>query len=82
MLLKHYPLDKQEAFGVEIIKAFGYDFQSGRQDTTHHPFMTKFSLNDVRITTRFQENDLGDGLFSTLHESGHAMYELGIDKSL
>ena len=81
VLLKHYPLDKQEAFGVEIIKAFGYDFQHGRQDTTHHPFMTKFSLNDVRITTRFQENDLGDGLFSTLHESGHAMYEQGIDKS-
>ena len=81
VLLKHYPLDKQEAFGVEIIKAFGYDFQRGRQDTTHHPFMTKFSLDDVRITTRFQENDLGDGMFSTLHESGHAMYEQGIDKS-
>jgi carboxypeptidase Taq len=41
--------------------------------------MTKFSLGDVRITTRFHESDLGDGLFSTLHESGHAMYEQGIN---
>jgi carboxypeptidase Taq len=41
--------------------------------------MTKFSLGDVRITTRFREDDLGDGLFSTIHEAGHAMYEQGID---
>jgi carboxypeptidase Taq len=40
--------------------------------------MTKFSLGDVRITTRTRENDLTDSLFSTLHESGHAMYEQGI----
>jgi carboxypeptidase Taq len=40
--------------------------------------MTKFSLGDVRITTRFKEDDLREGLFSTIHESGHAMYEQGI----
>ena len=79
VLFQEFPIDKQEALGVEIIKDFGYDFERGRQDTTHHPFMTKFSLGDVRITSRFNRNDLGDGLFSTLHESGHAMYELGID---
>ena len=49
---------------------------------THHPFMTKFSLGDVRITTRVKENDLNEALFSTLHESGHAMYELGINMNL
>ncbi len=64
-----------------IIKQLGYDFNRGRQDKTHHPFMTKFSLGDVRITTRFQPNYLGDGLFSTIHEAGHAMYEQGIDMS-
>ncbi len=79
VLFQEFPVDKQAALGVEIIKDFGYDFERGRQDTTHHPFMTKFSLGDVRITSRFNPNDLGDGLFSTLHESGHAMYELGID---
>jgi carboxypeptidase Taq len=70
--------DKQLAFGIEVIKAYGYDFDRGRQDLTHHPFMTKFSLGDIRITTRVQPNDFTDSLFSTLHESGHAMYEQGI----
>ena len=78
-LHQHFPEDKQRAFGEHVIKQFGYDFTRGRQDKTHHPFMITFSLNDVRITTRFLENDLGEGLFSTMHEAGHALYELGID---
>ncbi|MBI1744165.1 carboxypeptidase M32 [Candidatus Acetothermia bacterium] len=77
-LKKNYPEAQQWPFGVEVIKRFGYDFSRGRQDKTHHPYCIKFSLGDVRITTRFKENDLGEGLFSTLHESGHAMYEQGI----
>lgn len=78
-LHEKYPEDEQLAFGNEIIKNFGYDFQRGRQDKTHHPFMIKFSLGDVRITTRVKEDDLSEALFSTLHESGHAMYEQGIN---
>ena len=78
-LHKHYPESQQWAFGEQIVRAFGYDFERGRQDKTLHPFCTTFSIGDVRITTRFQEYDLGDGLFSTLHESGHAMYEQGVD---
>ncbi|RMD99199.1 MAG: carboxypeptidase M32, partial [Deltaproteobacteria bacterium] len=50
----------------------------GRQDLTHHPFMIKFSLDDVRITTRVKEDDLTEALFGTIHEAGHAMYEQGI----
>ncbi|MCS7062105.1 MAG: carboxypeptidase M32, partial [Anaerolineae bacterium] len=61
----HYPEDKQLAFGLNVVQRFGYDLQRGRQDKTHHPFMTKFSLGDVRITTRVKENDLGEALFST-----------------
>ena len=76
-----YPLAGQRAFGEQVIRAFGYDFKRGRQDTTHHPFMIKFASGDVRITTRFDEDDLGGGLFSTMHEAGHALYELGIDPS-
>ncbi|MGB1249953.1 MAG: carboxypeptidase M32 [Candidatus Promineifilaceae bacterium] len=79
VLYRNYPIPAQSAFGEKVIKQYGYDFERGRQDLTLHPFMTKFSLGDVRITTRFQENDVGDGLFSTLHESGHAMYEQGIN---
>jgi len=77
-LKQHYPEAEQLAFGREVIKVLGYDFNRGRQDKTHHPFMTKFSLGDVRITTRVNERDLSDALFSTMHEAGHAMYEQGI----
>ncbi len=78
-LRQRFPEDQQLAFGREVITRLGYDFNRGRQDKTHHPFMTKFSLGDVRITTRVKEQDLGEALFSTIHEAGHAMYELGID---
>jgi carboxypeptidase Taq len=77
-LRQKLPLEPQLAFGVEVIKRFGYDFKRGRQDLTHHPFMTKFSLGDVRITTRGKDDYLVDCVFSTLHEAGHALYEQGI----
>jgi carboxypeptidase Taq len=60
----------------------GYDLKRGRLDLTHHPFCTRFSAGDVRITTRIDENELGDALFSTLHEAGHAMYEQGVRAEL
>lgn len=78
-LKRRAPEADQLAFGRRVIERFGYDFARGRQDKTHHPFMTKFSLGDVRITTRVKDDDLTDALFSTLHEAGHAMYEQGID---
>jgi carboxypeptidase Taq len=74
--------DDQLAFGQMLAGRFGYDFSRGRQDKTHHPFMTKFSLGDVRITTRVRSDDLSEALFSTLHEAGHAIYEQNIDASL
>jgi carboxypeptidase Taq len=81
-LRAYYPEAEQLAVSLEIIKHLGYDFNRGRQDKTHHPFMTKFSLGDVRITTRVQENYLGETLYSSIHESGHAMYEQGIRMEL
>jgi len=77
-LRKTFPEAQQATFGNEVIKQMGYDFNRGRIDKTHHPFTIKFSLGDVRITTRFQENYLADSLFSTIHEAGHGMYEQGI----
>jgi carboxypeptidase Taq len=76
-LHQHYPEAQQLAFGLDVIRDYGYDFGRGRQDKTHHPFMTRFAWGDCRITTRVKEHDLGDALFSTLHEAGHAMYEQG-----
>ena len=79
-LHQNFPEASQLAFGSGVIQRFGYDFERGRQDKTHHPFMTKFSLGDVRITTRVREDDLSEGLFSTMHEAGHALYEQGISR--
>jgi len=69
-------------FAQHVAKCLGYDLKRGRLDLTHHPFCTRFSAGDVRITTRINENDLGDALFSTLHEAGHAMYEQAVDAGL
>ncbi|MBI5928051.1 MAG: carboxypeptidase M32 [Chloroflexi bacterium] len=78
-LYQSFPGDQQLAFAKEVIQKFGYDFQRGRQDPTHHPFATRFSAGDVRITTRVDDHHLGDGIFATFHESGHGMYEQGIN---
>ncbi len=65
------------------MRAFGADESSFRLDPTVHPFCTSFSVTDVRLTTRYAEDDLtGHSLFSTMHEVGHGLYEHGVDPSL
>jgi carboxypeptidase Taq len=81
-LRQDFPKSGQLELARLAAERIGYDFKRGRLDLTHHPFCTKFSAGDVRITTRVNENNLGDALFSTLHESGHAMYEQGVDAAL
>jgi len=76
-----FPERRQLKFAEEVVRRIGYDFSRGRIDKTHHPFMTKFSLGDVRITTRVKEKFFGEALFSNIHEAGHALYEQGIDKT-
>ena len=80
----HQPFDEQKQwdFGVEVISNFGYDFKRGRQDKAPHPFTTSFGLDDVRITTRIDPNFLNPMLFGSMHETGHALYELGSARSL
>jgi carboxypeptidase Taq len=81
-LRQHFPETQQLAFAIQIAQDFGYDLNRGRLDKTAHPFMTGFSRDDIRITTRVREDDLSDALFSTLHETGHALYELGVSHDL
>jgi carboxypeptidase Taq len=77
----HHPCDveKQDAFCREVLAALGFDFRRGRLDRSVHPFTTTLGFNDVRITTRYAGKDLLSGLFSVIHEGGHAFYELGLD---
>ncbi|TND01735.1 MAG: carboxypeptidase Taq [Bacteroidetes bacterium] len=75
---KFYAKDKQWDLGIELLKQMGYDFEAGRQDISTHPFTTNFGASDVRVTTRIDEQNLGDMIWSCIHEGGHALYEQGI----
>ena len=80
----HMPYDEQKQwdFGIEVASKFGYDWDRGRQDKSVHPFTTSFGLDDVRITTRFLPDFVSSAMFSTMHEAGHGLYELGVDHAL
>ena len=82
VLHQKFERQKQWDFGLAVIRDFGYDMQRGRQDFSTHPFTTTFSITDVRITTRISDDFLNPGLFGTLHEAGHALYEQGVDIEL
>ncbi len=77
-----YDAQRQWDFCVQIISQFGFDWQHGRMDHSAHPFTEGIGNQDVRITTRVNPNYLNTALFGSLHEAGHALYEMGIDSSL
>ncbi|MBF0298496.1 MAG: carboxypeptidase M32 [Oligoflexia bacterium] len=73
-----FDLNKQWDFGLKVLEAMGIDFNYLRQDKSAHPFSTSLHPTDVRITTRMCEKDFLESLTSTIHEGGHALYELGL----
>ncbi len=78
-----WDVQKQWDFGLRVLADMGYDFEAGRQDKSAHPFTTSFTAPfDVRVTTRVDPTMLTSALFSTIHEGGHALYELGFDPAL
>lgn len=79
VLRQTFDEDAQRRFALDLATAFGYDTEHGRLDPTVHPFAMSMSKYDVRITTRYQRHYLNTALFGTLHETGHALYEQGID---
>ncbi len=77
---KYYDPEKQWDFGLDVLKTMGYDFNTGRQDRSAHPFTTSFHPTDVRVTTRVDAHDLLSSLFSSIHEGGHGLYDQGLSK--
>lgn len=75
-----FPVDKQAALGRELATRLGFDFEKGRLDVSTHPFCGG-SPEDVRMTTRFDEADFLSSVMSTVHETGHALYELGLPRA-
>ena len=76
----HFPMEQQRALTDRVARVFGYDMDRGRIDVAVHPFSSG-SGNDVRITTRYDEKNPLDSLYSTIHEVGHATYEQNVDQA-
>ena len=74
----HFPAEGQMRLARTLARAFGYDWSRGRLDLAVHPFSSG-SGHDVRITTRVVEAEPFNCVYSTIHETGHACYEQGID---
>jgi carboxypeptidase Taq len=75
---RHFPRSGQQAFEKYALKQIGFDFKAGRVNTSAHPFSAFIGPGDVRITTRYDESSFTMAFFSSLHEAGHAFYELGL----
>lgn len=75
-----YTPAKQRQLAIEVMKAIGFPFERGRLDESEHPF-TGGVPGDIRITTRFSATDPLSGLMGVLHETGHAMYDVGLPEA-
>jgi carboxypeptidase Taq len=76
-----FPIAAQEALSRELCEAFGATWEEFRLDTTVHPFEITFGLGDIRLTSRYAEDDLLS-LFTAMHECGHGLYEWGVSRTL
>jgi carboxypeptidase Taq len=74
-----FAIEKQRALGLDIMQVLGFDFNHGRLDVSAHPFCGGVP-EDVRITTRYTENDFLSALLGIVHETGHARYEQNLPK--
>ncbi len=77
-----YPDAAQEQFCRGLLRDLGFDFSRGRLDRSSHPFTSLAGAADVRITVRLREDDPLPGIFASLHEGGHALYDQGFDPDL
>merc|ERR1712048_1092557 len=68
---------KQAELCKDVAVALGFDLNKGRLDVSVHPFTGGAHPTDVRMTTRFKQHDLTEGLTGAIHETGHALYEQG-----
>src|SRR5262245_50768902 len=79
ILERDYPVDRQAIFAQSASAALGFDFNAGRLDVTVHPFCCTVGPGDCRITTRYNPKSFNEAFFGVMHESGHGLYEQGLD---
>jgi carboxypeptidase Taq len=76
-LVGKFSVSRQRGLSLDVLKTLGFPFDRGRLDESEHPF-TEGVPGDIRVTTRFDPNDPFSGLLGAVHETGHAMYDLGL----
>ena len=76
---RSFPLEQQQSFELKVLERFGFEPGSWRLDPTVHPFASSIGIDDIRLTTRYHETNL-DGLFASMHECGHGLYEHGVSR--
>jgi len=81
ILERKYPAAGQEKLSREASAAIGFDYEAGRLDVSLHPFCSGIGPGDTRMTTRYDENYFGDAFFGVLHETGHGLYDQGLDRT-
>lgn len=81
-LYKYYSKEKQREFACVLLDFVGYDMDAGMISNSEHPYTMEFDITDVRFTQHIYENAVMPNIFSTLHESGHAIYEQNMDERL
>ena len=75
-----FPAARQKELGKALMARLGFDFEAGRLDESAHPFCGGTPA-DIRITTRYREDEIVSALMGVLHETGHALYEAGLPRA-
>ena len=78
----NYDIQSVDKLNHDILTLLQYDRKRFRMDVSTHHFTETMGLNDVRITTRYEGTDFKKSISSTIHEAGHALYDLQCDQSL
>ena len=76
-----FDIDKQKELSKQLVEAIGFSSENGRIDVSVHPFTSSMSSTDVRITSRFRDDEWYQGLAGSIHEGGHAIYEQNLASS-
>ena len=79
-LVGPFPVARQAALGRLLAERMGFDFTRGRLDVSAHPFCGG-AAEDVRMTTRYDESDFLSSVLGVIHETGHALYEMGLPRA-
>lgn len=78
----HFPIAQQRALARRVVGLMGFDDASWRMDESAHPFQSSSGTSDIRITCNFDERYIASAVFTAMHESGHGLYESGVDPAL